>query len=89
MKRGITGWAQVNGRNAISWEDKFKLDVWYIDNWSLLLDAKIKVVGFVKTNHLKVPLQLVQKSPTIILEKPFDLADVRRHIEDALNKVVS
>lgn len=38
---GITGWAQVNGRNAISWEDKFKLDVWYVDNRSLWLDIKI------------------------------------------------
>jgi lipopolysaccharide/colanic/teichoic acid biosynthesis glycosyltransferase len=38
---GITGWAQVNGRNAISWEEKFKLDVWYVDNRSLLLDIKI------------------------------------------------
>ncbi|MDC7217936.1 MAG: sugar transferase [Spirochaetales bacterium] len=38
---GITGWAQVNGRNAISWEDKFKLDVWYVDNHNLLLDIKI------------------------------------------------
>ena len=38
---GITGWAQVNGRNAISWEDKFKLDVWYVDNWSVWLDIKI------------------------------------------------
>jgi sugar transferase EpsL len=38
---GITGLAQVNGRNAISWDDKFKLDVWYIDNWTLRLDLKI------------------------------------------------
>lgn len=38
---GITGWAQVNGRNAISWEDKFKLDVWYVDNRSVWLDVKI------------------------------------------------
>lgn len=38
---GVTGWAQVNGRNAISWEDKFKLDVWYVDNQSLWLDVKI------------------------------------------------
>jgi lipopolysaccharide/colanic/teichoic acid biosynthesis glycosyltransferase len=38
---GITGWAQVNGRNAISWDEKFRLDVWYVDNRSLLLDAKI------------------------------------------------
>jgi len=41
LKPGITGWAQVNGRNAISWEDKFKLDVWYVDNWSLWLDVKV------------------------------------------------
>ncbi len=38
---GITGWAQVNGRNALSWEEKFRLDVWYVDNRSLLLDLKI------------------------------------------------
>lgn len=38
---GITGWAQVNGRNAISWEEKFNLDVWYVDHWSLWLDAQI------------------------------------------------
>lgn len=38
---GITGWAQVNGRNALSWDDKFKLDVWYVDNRSLWLDIKI------------------------------------------------
>ena len=38
---GITGWAQVNGRNDISWEDKFRLDVWYVDHWSLRLDARI------------------------------------------------
>jgi sugar transferase EpsL len=38
---GLTGWAQVNGRNAISWQDKFKLDVWYVDNWSFWLDIKI------------------------------------------------
>ena len=38
---GLTGWAQVNGRNAITWEEKFALDVWYVDNISLLLDVKI------------------------------------------------
>jgi sugar transferase EpsL len=38
---GITGWAQVKGRNAISWEDKFKLDTWYVDNRDLILDLKI------------------------------------------------
>ncbi|WP_350546467.1 sugar transferase [Pseudoalteromonas sp. 5-MNA-CIBAN-0065] len=41
VRPGITGWAQVNGRNAISWEQKFKFDVWYVDNQSLLLDFKI------------------------------------------------
>jgi lipopolysaccharide/colanic/teichoic acid biosynthesis glycosyltransferase len=41
VRPGITGWAQVNGRNALSWDDKFKLDVWYVDNRSLLLDIKI------------------------------------------------
>src|SRR5829696_7177735 len=41
VKPGITGWAQVNGRNAISWEEKFELDVWYVDNWSLWVDIKI------------------------------------------------
>lgn len=41
VKPGITGWAQVNGRNAISWEEKFALDVWYVDHRSLLLDLRI------------------------------------------------
>jgi lipopolysaccharide/colanic/teichoic acid biosynthesis glycosyltransferase len=41
VRPGITGWAQVNGRNAISWEDKFALDVWYVDNQSIWLDLKI------------------------------------------------
>lgn len=45
---GITGLAQINGRNAISWPEKFKLDVSYIDNWSLLLDLKILVVTAIK-----------------------------------------
>lgn len=38
---GITGWAQVNGRNALTWDEKFRLDLWYVDNWSLWLDIKI------------------------------------------------
>ena len=41
VRPGITGWAQVNGRNALSWEDKFKLDVWYVDHWTFWLDIKI------------------------------------------------
>lgn len=47
-KPGITGWAQVNGRNAITWEEKFKLDVWYVDNRSLFLDVKIIFMTFWK-----------------------------------------
>lgn len=45
---GITGWAQVNGRNAISWEEKFRHDVWYVDNRSLWLDLKILLMSVVK-----------------------------------------
>ncbi len=44
VRPGITGWAQVNGRNAISWEKKFEFDIWYVDNRSLLLDMKILVL---------------------------------------------
>jgi lipopolysaccharide/colanic/teichoic acid biosynthesis glycosyltransferase len=49
---GITGWAQINGRNNVSWEDKFELDVWYVDNWSLWLDIKIL---------LKTPLKVLKR----------------------------
>ena len=38
---GITGWSQINGRNALTWEDKFRFDVWYVDHWSIWLDIKI------------------------------------------------
>ncbi|UJH67012.1 sugar transferase [Allomuricauda sp. SCSIO 65647] len=48
VRPGITGWAQVNGRNAISWERKFELDVWYVDNISFLLDLKILWLTFLK-----------------------------------------
>lgn len=41
VRPGVTGWAQVNGRNALTWEQKFEFDVWYVDNWSLWLDLKI------------------------------------------------
>lgn len=48
VKPGITGWAQVNGRNAISWQEKFKLDTWYVDNQSFWLDIKILWLTFYK-----------------------------------------
>ena len=61
VRPGMTGWAQVNGRNAITWEEKFKLDVWYVENRSFLLDIKILLLTFLKviqseginqTNHV-------------------------------------
>jgi lipopolysaccharide/colanic/teichoic acid biosynthesis glycosyltransferase len=48
VKPGITGWAQVNGRNAISWNKKFDLDVWYVENLSFILDLKIIWMTFLK-----------------------------------------
>tara|TARA_R110002096_G_scaffold163740_8_gene331296 strand:- start:219 stop:830 length:612 start_codon:yes stop_codon:yes gene_type:complete len=48
VRPGITGWAQVNGRNAISWEKKFELDVWYVDHASLMLDIKILLLTVLK-----------------------------------------
>jgi lipopolysaccharide/colanic/teichoic acid biosynthesis glycosyltransferase len=60
---GITGWAQINGRHALSWEEKFQLDIWYIDHWNLWLDFKILVLtvikvlkreGITQTNHVNM-----------------------------------
>jgi lipopolysaccharide/colanic/teichoic acid biosynthesis glycosyltransferase len=48
VKPGITGWAQINGRNAISWEERFALDIWYVDNYSVLLDLQILWRTFTK-----------------------------------------
>ena len=50
---GITGWAQINGRNKITWNEKFKLDIWYIDNWSLFLDLKILYLTLIKVILMK------------------------------------
>lgn len=55
VRPGITGWAQVNGRNAIGWEEKFVLDVWYVDHWSLALDLKIlwlSVLAFIRPHGI-------------------------------------
>ena len=63
-KPGITGWAQINGRNALSWEDRFRLDLWYINHWSFWLDLKIlsltilmilKRQGISPQGHLTMP----------------------------------
>jgi sugar transferase EpsL len=48
VKPGITGWAQVNGRNSISWDEKFKLDIWYVNNQSIFLDLKILALTVLK-----------------------------------------
>lgn len=48
VRPGLTGWAQVNGRNSISWEEKFELDVWYVENRSFLLDVKIMFMTLMK-----------------------------------------
>ncbi|MDK2979672.1 MAG: hypothetical protein PWQ55_19 [Chloroflexota bacterium] len=55
---GVTGWAQVNGRNALSWDEKFKLDVWYVDNWSFGLDLRIilmTIAGLFKPQGISQP----------------------------------
>ncbi|WP_339698174.1 sugar transferase [uncultured Marixanthomonas sp.] len=66
VRPGITGWAQVNGRNAISWKEKFKFDVWYVENLSLTLDVKIFVLTIKKVFQSKD----VNSSKTLTM-KPF------------------
>lgn len=65
VKPGITGWAQVNGRNAISWEQKFEYDVWYVDNQSFLLDMKILWLTFLKV----VKRSDISSSSSVTMEK--------------------
>jgi sugar O-acyltransferase (sialic acid O-acetyltransferase NeuD family) len=71
VKPGVTGWAQANGRNALSWEERFQLDVWYVDHWSIWLDLRIiaktirKVYlreGISKSGHATVPEFIGNKS---------------------------
>lgn len=65
VRPGLTGWAQVNGRNAISWEEKFALDVWYVDNRSFLLDLKILAM----TVGQVITAKGVNQAPNIPMEK--------------------
>jgi sugar transferase EpsL len=51
VKPGVTGWAQVKGRNSLSWEGKFELDVWYVDHWSVWLDLRILFLTVFKVWH--------------------------------------
>ena len=65
VKPGITGWAQVNGRNAISWEQKFEYDVWYVENQSFLLDMKIIWMTFLKVTKRSD----ISSSSSVTMEK--------------------
>ncbi|QUH19070.1 sugar transferase [Alkaliphilus sp. B6464] len=65
VRPGLSGLAQVNGRNAISWEDKFNYDVWYVDNFNMLLDIKIIVQTFLKVFRREG----VNKSESVTMEK--------------------
>lgn len=65
VKPGITGWAQINGRNAISWEKKFEYDLWYVENWSFYLDLKIIFLTAMKILKTKD----INASSSITMEK--------------------
>ena len=65
VKPGITGWAQVNGRNAISWEKKFEYDVWYVNNLSFMVDLKI----FLLTIKKVFTSQGINSSSAVTMEK--------------------
>lgn len=68
VRPGITGWAQVNGRNAISWTKKFELDVWYVDHCSFLLDLKIIFLTVKKSLYAKVSVLILLLPWNLLLE---------------------
>jgi len=72
---GITGWAQINGRNAISWQQKFDLDVWYVDNWSIWLDIKTIVLSIVKVLRREGISQPGQATAELFMGNPPEHAD--------------
>ena len=65
VRPGITGWAQINGRNAISWKSKFELDVWYVENQSFLLDLKIMFLTIKKV----VKSEGISSNTAVTMEK--------------------
>jgi lipopolysaccharide/colanic/teichoic acid biosynthesis glycosyltransferase len=65
VKPGITGWAQINGRNLLSWNDKFKLDIWYVENHNIFVDIKILVLTLIKV----INREGVNASKDITMEK--------------------
>ena len=67
VKPGMTGWAQINGRNSISWQEKFKFDIWYVDNHSFLLDLKIlwkTIIKVIKREGISAEAELSMKKFT-------------------------
>jgi sugar transferase EpsL len=72
---GITGWAQINGRNAITWQEKFDLDVWYIDHWSLWLDIKIIIQSIFKVLRREGISQPGQATAELFMGNPPETDD--------------
>ena len=67
VKPGMTGWAQINGRNSITWQEKFKFDIWYVDNYSFLLDLKIlwkTIIKVIKREGISAEAELSMKKFT-------------------------
>jgi lipopolysaccharide/colanic/teichoic acid biosynthesis glycosyltransferase len=75
VQPGITGWAQVNGRNALTWDEKFRLDLWYVDNWSLWLDIKILLLTVKKVFRQEG----VNQSDTVVAMPEFYGNDHKSH----------
>ena len=78
---GLTGWAQVNGRNAITWQDKFRYDVWYVDNWSFWLDIKIILLTIWKVIKREGISQPGQATTEYFMGNPDD--EIGRVAEDS------
>jgi lipopolysaccharide/colanic/teichoic acid biosynthesis glycosyltransferase len=78
VKPGITGWAQINGRNVISWEEKFKLDVWYVDNWNIWLDIKI----ILKSIWMMITRQGITQDGRATVDEFMGAEGNLRHTED-------
>ena len=72
---GITGWAQINGRNAITWQEKFNLDVWYVDHWSLWLDIKIIIQSIFKVLRREGISQPGQATAELFMGNPPETDD--------------
>lgn len=72
VRPGITGWAQINGRNAISWEEKLDLDIWYIENKSFFLDIKILMATFSKVLKREGINQDSERSMTLFTKDDYD-----------------